>query len=219
MPTQLDGSPKNPTSPRSKIGEKVHIDEVVGNNGPISLPDLADVADNVTPGKGSILAGDGSVYQEFEAGADGYVIIYDSSQPEGLNRVPMSAVSGKGVFIFGNRQIGNTTTGRYLTPGTTDSIAMTAAEEEFEIPVTGTIRNLRVRHNVPGVDAVLLTYTLLVDGIPSLLAVGMLASALSGANTSISVPVTAGQRISLLVSKAGVVSQSPRNVRVTVEIN
>lgn len=94
MSSSENGRPLNPTKRRSPLGERVHIEEVIGGGGPVSLPDLADVADTLTPAKGSILAGTGSVYDEFPAGPNGHVIVYDSSYPMGLKTVPFGSVAG-----------------------------------------------------------------------------------------------------------------------------
>lgn len=84
MPTQENGRPLNPTSPRSPIGERVAWDEIVGKGGPLSLTDLADVDPNVTPSKGSLLVGNGSVFVEQPVGTDGYVLTADSTAADGV---------------------------------------------------------------------------------------------------------------------------------------
>lgn len=85
MPTQENGRPLDPTSRRSPVGERVHIDEVIGGSaGVTSLPQLTDVDNALTPAKGSIMVGNGSVYAEQVAGLDGQVLVYDSSQPRGV---------------------------------------------------------------------------------------------------------------------------------------
>jgi hypothetical protein len=93
VPSQEDGRPLDPTSRRSPIGERVHIDEVIGGGGgATSLPDLTDVDNALTPAKGSIMVGNGSVYTEQAAGADGEVIVYDSTQATGVRSVPASGI-------------------------------------------------------------------------------------------------------------------------------
>jgi hypothetical protein len=165
VPASQNGSPLDPTKRRSFIGEEVHIDEVKGSGGPVSLPDLADVDNSVTPGKGSILVGDGSVYQEFPAGADGEVLIYDSTQPFGVRTGTITA-AGASIFDFGANRVGNTTTTRYLFPGYAENLAETSSANEMRVPRAGTLKNLYVVHNVLGGGPTVITYTVEVNGVP-----------------------------------------------------
>lgn len=81
----VNGTPQDPTSRRSPAGEKVILDEVGGSSGiPASLGDLTDVDPAVTPAKGSVLVGDGSVYQELAVGADDLVPIADAAETLGV---------------------------------------------------------------------------------------------------------------------------------------
>lgn len=85
MSSSENGRPLDPTKRRSPIGERVHFEEVVGTGSiPNSLGDLSDVDAGVSPALGSILAGNGAVFEEFPAGVDGQVIVYDSGQSSGL---------------------------------------------------------------------------------------------------------------------------------------
>ena len=93
MPSQQGGRPLDPTNRTSPKGEVVISDEVPGSGGATSLLDLTDVANTVTPGKGSFLVGDGSVYQEQTAGTDGFVLVYDSSQSTGVRAADASSLA------------------------------------------------------------------------------------------------------------------------------
>jgi len=92
--SNVNGRPLDPTSRRSPAGEIVNSAEVPGSSSVTSLPDLTDVANTVTPAKGSLLAGDGSVYDELPAGGDGMLITYDAAQPMGLKAISPSAICG-----------------------------------------------------------------------------------------------------------------------------
>ena len=125
--------------------------------------------------------------------------------------------SGAGhVLHFGSRLLSVTATPRYLTPGYADTIADVEAIDEIPASVSGTLQNLRVIHNGLGIGG-LITYTAYIDGLLTSLAVGMLASSPLGANTTTFVPITAGQRLSVLATK-GVLAAGPRNVHATMEI-
>lgn len=119
---------------------------------------------------------------------------------------------------FGAERLGSSPTVRYLYPGYADSLAEIVSSNELLSPITGTIRNLYIIHNVLGGGPVLLTYTVEVNGVPSPLAVGMAANAFFGNNASNTIAVTKGDRVRVAVARATVVS-SPRNVHVTMEIS
>lgn len=217
MGSQENGRPLDPTSRRTYVGERVHIDEVIGDNGPVSLPDLADVADTVQPAKGSILVGDGSVFQEFPAGADNEVLIYDSAEPFGVRTGAASGGSATAPVEFGADSVGSSTTTRYLYPGHSDALAETALYE-WVIPVAGTLRRLYVLHNTPAGNGNIITYTVMVNGVASSLAVGLASTSGLGSNLVISVAVSAGDRIAIRVTKASAVGASPSNVLATFEV-
>lgn len=84
MPSQIDGKPLDPTSRRSPAGEVVISDEVPGSGGATSLGQLTDVDAGVGAAVGSLLAGDGSEYDELLVGADGLTLIADSGETLGL---------------------------------------------------------------------------------------------------------------------------------------
>ena len=92
MPSQVNGRPLDPTARRSPAGERVVGDEVAGAVGAGSIGDLTDVEDGVSPDLGTILSGDGSEFQAFDAGADGTFIGYDAAAPQGLVSIDHEAL-------------------------------------------------------------------------------------------------------------------------------
>lgn len=125
--------------------------------------------------------------------------------------------SGARLLHFGSRLITPTARTRYLTPGYSPTVADVETINELTIPATGTLSALYVRHNVAGVGG-LITYTVMVNGVATSLAVGMLASATTGQNTTTNISVMAGQRVAVRVTKSALTS-GPRNVHVTMEIS
>lgn len=121
------------------------------------------------------------------------------------------------VFDFGADRIGNTTTTRYLFPGYAEDLAETSSTNDVIMTRDGTLQNLHVIHNVLGGGPVVITYTVEVNGVATSLAVGLAADSAIGANTTISVPIVAGDRVRVKVTKAANVV-GPNNVHATVEI-
>lgn len=92
-----NGTPLNPTKRPSTAGERVTLSEVGG--APASLVDLLDVDPTVTPAKGSILSGNGSVFTERPAGANGEVLVYDSGSPDGWTPTPLG-IGAPNIVVF-----------------------------------------------------------------------------------------------------------------------
>lgn len=59
-----------------------------------TLAEVDDVESSVLPTKGSLLAGDGSLWQELSVGTDNYVLISDVSQPLGVRWSPAAPGAG-----------------------------------------------------------------------------------------------------------------------------
>lgn len=214
--SNINGRPLDPTSRRSPAGEIVISPEVPGSGGAASLPDLTDVSDTVTPGKGSVLVGDGSLYREQLAGLDGQVLVYDSSQPTGVRAATIAAV-GRDSLVFGAGSVLSSTRTRYLYAGYSDRQAE-LAPIQVPSPRTGVIQDLRIFQNIPGAGSNPITYRIRVGGVGTSLNVVLAANALSGATLGSPVPVLAGQGIDIEVTKALPIGASPDNIVAIVEV-
>lgn len=119
-------------------------------------------------------------------------------------------------LYFGAGAINSSLTARYLYPGYSDQIAEIVASST-RVVRSGNLQNLRVIHNVLGSPTVVLTYTVFINDVPSGLAAGVAADSLLGANTTTLVPVVAGDRISVRVSRPSAIL-SPRKIHVSMEV-
>lgn len=214
MGTQQGGRPLNPTKTWSRSGEVVTADEVAGV--PTALPDLSDVNNGVSPSKGSLLVGDGSEWIELPPAADDQALVYDSSAPTGFRTEPLASGGSGGTSLFGADSIGLSTTSRYLYPGYAERIA--EIEPHFWIsPLAGTLQRLHVRHSVPGVGGSIV-YRVRVNEVATALVVTLAAGDTSASNIVDTAALSIGDRVDLQVVKTTGLSQSPRNVVVTMEI-
>jgi hypothetical protein len=72
-------------------------------------------------------------------------------------------------------------------------------------------------HNNPGTGAATITYTVLVNGIATALAVSMLPTASTAQNTVDSVSVVAGDQITIRIEKSAAIASAIRQITVMVE--
>lgn len=120
------------------------------------------------------------------------------------------------VLSWGAGQLGSSSTPRYLYPGYSDQLAETH-ELGLHVARSGILRKLQVRHNVPDGNGNDIIYTVRVVGVDSLLQVVLASTAVLGSDLSNTVPVGAGDYLSIRVNKAAGVARSPRDVVVTAE--
>lgn len=120
-------------------------------------------------------------------------------------------------LVFGANSVGTTTTTRYLVFGYTPNqapIAYTA----IRCSRPGTMRNLRVRHNLTGTGGAI-EYTLYINNVATSLTVSAGAGTTGGQDTTHSVAVSADDLIELRVIKASSISLSPTGITATIEFN
>lgn len=119
-------------------------------------------------------------------------------------------------LIFGAGRVIATTTTRYLFPCYSDSVAQTSAVQ-FRASRAGTLRNLRVRHNIPAGNGNNIVYTIRKNGVATALTVTLASTTADGSDLVNTVGVAAGDLIDIEVTKAAGVGFSPRDVVATVE--
>jgi len=124
--------------------------------------------------------------------------------------------TGSAQLLWGNDVVGGTTTTRYLTPGYDESLAQTMAVQIRAVRA-GTLRNLRVRHNVPAGNGNNIVYTLRVNGAATALSATLASTATDSADLVNAVVVAAGDLLDFEVTKPALVGASPNDVVATVE--
>jgi hypothetical protein len=121
--------------------------------------------------------------------------------------VDLSGVVAASQIIFGSGFTNITTTKVWLQPGNGPDAPLITDTHRVIAPRSGTLRNMYVKHNVPGPDATNLTYTVEINGAGTLLAVTLAASAASGSNLVNSAAVLQGQEIAVSLTKAAGLTQ------------
>lgn len=132
---------------------------------------------------------------------DKKLYIGDGTTPGGI-AVP-AAANPQAVLVFGATSVTGSTTTRFLYPsvGGARAAAASVTALGLDLPIAGTLRRLRIRHNTPTGSGTI-TYTVMVNGVASALTIGVGAGTASGANTTDTVSVVAGDLITVRVTKA-----------------
>lgn len=118
---------------------------------------------------------------------------------------------------FGAGNVGTTPSSRYLFPGSSDELAK-AVEIGFSCPRTGTLRQLRVKQNLPEGNGAIINYILRVAGGDTAMQVALASTSSVGVDSINAVPVNEGDAISIKVDKASDVLNSPRSISATIEL-
>lgn len=129
-----------------------------------------------------------------------------------------SPISDAAVLTWGNNSVAATTTTRFLSPWYDESTAQTVAVA-WRAPRDGSIRSMRVRHNITAGNGNPIVYTLLVNGVATALAVSLASTAADGSDLVDAVAVVAGDLLSLRVTKAAATGASPTDIIVSVEFD
>ena len=136
-----------------------------------------------------------------------------------LLRSSRSVTSGASrcVLGWGAGSVGSSPTTRYLFPWYSDQMAE-VGEVGLVVPITGTLTNFGVLHNITDGNGNSITYTIRVAGSPTALVVTLPSTSGYGANTSVSVPVIAGDLVGVSATKPLGIGKSPRNISTTVDL-
>jgi len=135
-------------------------------------------------------------------------------QPPGSAPPPPATVGAQ--LLWGNNDVGSSTTTRYLSPGFNNSLAE-VAPTQIRASRAGTMRNMRVRQNIVSGNGSAIVYVFRVNGVVTALTVSMASTASDGSDLASSVVVAAGDLLDIEVTKAVSVGSSPSNITATFE--
>jgi hypothetical protein len=128
-----------------------------------------------------------------------------------------TVVTPDDTFVFGASSVGTSATTRFLPfghssgPAPITTVGIRSARN-------GTLSNLRVRHNTPGIGGSI-SYTLRKNGVDTALTASCPASASGCVDLVDSVTVNADDIIDLTVTKVPGISTSPIDITATIEFN
>jgi hypothetical protein len=138
--------------------------------------------------------------------------------PAMLAALTALATNTSSILLWGNLNVGTTTTPRFLTPGY-DSVAAPTTDVQFEAPQACTLDRLRLRARSGGTTGAQdITYTVRINNANTLLAVTMPATSLAAQNLVDSIAVAAGSQVVIRVTKPGGITTSPTDVMASVRM-
>ena len=120
------------------------------------------------------------------------------------------------VLYWGDAGITATTTTRYLTPGWDAGNAPTAPIS-FVLPRDGFMRNMHIYHNVPGTSPNQILYSTRINNVDTPLSVAIASNGTTNSNTSVVIPVSAGDLIDIEVVKPVATDTNLEDIMCTIE--
>lgn len=120
-------------------------------------------------------------------------------------------------LVWGADSSGTTTTPRYLVPGYINTIAPTTNQYAIRATRSGTLRHLYVTQNTTGTGGSTVVYTVLVNGSSTALTTTVNVTASSGQDTSNSVAINAGDKITIQMTNSTSLTSAIGQILVTVE--
>lgn len=115
---------------------------------------------------------------------------------------PGGVVADGAALVWGVDSIVNIADTRFIPPGHDNGFAVTTNIYQLPLPRAGTLRNLFVRHNSAGGNGTIVTYTILVNGVATLISTTLATGAVGQASNLVAGFAAAqGDRVSLRVVK------------------
>ena len=115
----------------------------------------------------------------------------------------MSYFPNRQPLWFGNSSVAASADTRFLSFGFTIQIAPLVPNATISVPLTGVLRNFRVRHNTAVGNGNPVVYDVVLGGVPQGLGLSLVTGAIGGAsNLATIIPVTLGQLLDITATKA-----------------
>jgi hypothetical protein len=125
---------------------------------------------------------------------------------------------GSSLLVWGNLDIAAAADTRFLTPGGDQTVAVATDTWQFLLPAAGTLNRISVAHNTADGNGELVTYTLMVGGFATGVAVSLATGAISGANNLVTaVTASTAARISIRAVKPNAIGAGTIAPMVTVQ--
>lgn len=145
------------------------------------------------------------------------MVIEDSAAAWIKKRIQVGSLpQASAVLIFGNNNFAATITTRFLSPGNKSGTADTAIRS-MVAPRAGTLRNLRIIHNVPAGNGNLVVYTVQINAIDTAITASIASTASTASDLVNTATVAAGDLISVKITKALAIGTSPTDPNCTLE--
>ena len=107
-----------------------------------------------------------------------------------------------------------------MSPGSEDVFATTSAIRSYRLPRSGTLQNLRVRHNSAGGNGSSVDYRVRINAVDTALTVSLATGAVGDASNLVTtVAVVAGDLIDLVAVKAVNIGGGDIDVMVSLELD
>jgi hypothetical protein len=128
-----------------------------------------------------------------------------------------SVVPPFSLLAFGNNSVASTIVTRYMNPFGVNATASTSIVNVVS-PFACTIKNMHVYHNNPAGNGNNIVYTLFKNGVSTSLTVTIPSTTQTASDTSNSVSVSAGDRLTIEVTKGIAIGASPTDIYVSMEV-
>lgn len=130
-------------------------------------------------------------------------LVVVSGQTQQLQSGDSISGGGSSVLWWGAETISKDTAVRYMRPGWTEAVLSQTDDYAVVIPIAGTLKNLYVRHGVALGNGNNVVYAVVKNGSVQAITATLASGAIGGASdTSNTVAVAAGDRVSIKITKA-----------------
>lgn len=134
--------------------------------------------------------------------------------------VPGGVVGDGTVLVWGADNVGAAADTRFISPGRANGLATTTNIYSIAMPRAGTLRNLFVRHNSAGGNGNSIVYTVLVNGVATLITASRVTGAIGTSSDLVNGFAAAqGDLVAVRATKALAVAGGNIDVQVTLELD
>jgi hypothetical protein len=134
--------------------------------------------------------------------------------------VPGGAVADGSMLIWGVDNVGSASDTRFIPPGRANGLATTSSVYQFAMARAGTLRNLYVRHNSAGGNGNNVVYTVMVNGVATLITATKATGAIGTVSDLVNGFAAAqGDLVAIRATKAVAVGGGNIDVQVSLELD